>query len=484
MAMAKKLQKIIRNFQAVVRNDKMEGRDYLVVPMIMLVEGVHSGSMGPLYYPAEELAKVPEVWNQKPVVVYHPGGVTACSPEEATNRKIGVIMNTVFEDGKLKAEAWLEEERIEAVDNRVLVAIENEEMLELSTGLFVEEEDSPGNWNGEPYDTIVRNIRPDHLAILPDVEGACSIEDGAGFLRLNSKNNSFVFNMPKTKMNTKQKKYFTKNKKEITKHISVTIKNELSFDDIRMTLSSLIRASIGEDYIWVEDVFEDYFVYERDGKLYKQSYEEKEGSVNIIGLPEQVVKDVNYVIANRKEVKMDKEKLVVELIANESTQFTEDDKEMLLALNEDVLGKMVPVENEEGYEEGNDADAGAEEATSEEGEGVENTDKPKTVDEYIKEAPADIQDVLRNGVESHKAEKDRLVAGIVANEQCDFTKNELEAKGIQELRKLAKITKTVQNGGPRYDGQVDGFDAPTENQEEAMPMPVMNFGEKEEEDKE
>jgi hypothetical protein len=40
-----------------------------------------------------------------------------------------------------------------------------------------------GTLNGMEYGRIARNLMPDHLAILPDKIGACSIADGAGLLR-------------------------------------------------------------------------------------------------------------------------------------------------------------------------------------------------------------------------------------------------------------------------------------------------------------
>lgn len=36
---------------------KFEGKDHIVVPVIMLTEGVHNGSDGPVFYPAEEISK-------------------------------------------------------------------------------------------------------------------------------------------------------------------------------------------------------------------------------------------------------------------------------------------------------------------------------------------------------------------------------------------------------------------------------------------
>jgi hypothetical protein len=174
---------------AKVRHDTMEGKNYLVVPMVILTEGVHKGSEGALYYPPSELSKTPAVWNHKPVVVYHPqingNGVSACDPDILTNHKVGVMMNTRWEPKtkRLTSEAWIDPERAEDVDPRIMEAVNTGTMLELSTGVFVDSEEDPGKWGKEEYSGIARNYRPDHLAILPDLKGACSIADGAGFLR-------------------------------------------------------------------------------------------------------------------------------------------------------------------------------------------------------------------------------------------------------------------------------------------------------------
>ena len=60
--------------------------------------------------------------------------------------------------------------------------------MEVSTGLFTENVQANGVFGGKAYHAIATNYRPDHLAILPDQIGACSIEDGAGLLRVNVKN--------------------------------------------------------------------------------------------------------------------------------------------------------------------------------------------------------------------------------------------------------------------------------------------------------
>ena len=171
-----------------IRYESLHGRDYLVAPMTMLVEGIHNGSNGPLYYPRDELSKAPATWNLTPVVVYHPAGGTATTPAELTTRQVGMVMNTAWDGRRLRAEAWLVPERLEAVDAGILEALEAGQTMEVSTGLFTDNVPSPGVWNGKQYDYVARNHRPDHLAILPTGVGACSVADGCGLLQLNKEN--------------------------------------------------------------------------------------------------------------------------------------------------------------------------------------------------------------------------------------------------------------------------------------------------------
>jgi hypothetical protein len=182
------MEKIIFNLSSSVRPryEVLEGRQYLVVPMVMITEGVHDGSNGPLYYPEAELGKTPAVWNHKPIISYHPqdsqgNSISACTPEIIENRGVGLIMNTRWstDDKKLRGEAWLDETKLAKVDSRVLEAIRNGKVVEISTGLFTDNEQSSGVWNGKKYESIARNYRPDHLAILFDQPGACK---GAGLL--------------------------------------------------------------------------------------------------------------------------------------------------------------------------------------------------------------------------------------------------------------------------------------------------------------
>jgi len=411
--MSRRYQQIVTNFKPIVRNDKMLDRDWLVVPMVMMVEGVLTGNQGSIYYPGTEMGQIPAIWNHKPVVVYHPqenGNYgSACTPEELNVRSIGVIMNTKYENGKLLAEAWLDPARIEKVDARISEAIQNETTMELSTGLYVDVTPEEGTFNDVEYTGVAHNFRPDHLAVLPDIEGACSIEDGAGFLRVNQK--------------------FTT--------------NEISNEDIQAQLSRLIREETPDDeYSWVDSVFDSYVVYERNNRLYQRDYEKgKDDVIKLIGLPVEVMRVVTYeIVNNKKDNSMEKEKLVNGLITNEGTQWSEDDREALMAMNEDALQKMVPVEKKEEPKKTpvqNAAEEGAKELKP-----VENK---KTPEDYLKELPENIQAVLNHGLTTYNQQKADLVEKITTNERNTFSKEYLESKDVSELSAIAKLCEPVKN---------------------------------------
>lgn len=454
--------------EPIVRQDTMEGKDWTVVPTQMITEGVHNGSDGPIYYPAEELAKLPAAWNHMPVVVYHPVvngvSVSARTPDQITSRKIGVLMNTKWDvaNKKLGTETWLDPNRIAAVDNRIAEAIENKEMMEVSTGLFMELDKTPGEWNGEKYDSIAHNLQPDHLALLPDLKGACSIEDGAGFLRLNQECRKLVI-------------------------------NEMSHEDTRRLLNSALREN--DDNAWIEEVHDKYFIYETNGKLYKQEYTVTDGIVSFIGLSKLVERQVTFTevtgLSEKNKEKalkgnsMDKKKVVDALIANENTSWTEEHREKLMAMDEDILTNMTndieelskaPEKKEEKKEEAvaNTADDKQKVTTNKE-------QKPETMEEYIAKAPPEIQASLRMSVNTMNAEKARLIEIIKTNEKNSFTEEHLKTMDIQMLQALAKLASdapTDNENSPRtiplYIGQGN---TPSNNSKmpEPLPLPVMNF---------
>lgn len=174
-----------------IRTEMHQGRRHLVVPAIMMREGVHCGSHGPLLHPAEELGKYTSAWNGMPVIVRHPQDsngnyISANSPNVVDMQVIGRVYNTSMSNDKLRAEVWIDEEKTRQVSPETLAYINQNRPLDVSVGVFTDDEESTGTWNGEEYTAIARNHRPDHLALLPGEQGACSWADGCG-IRANKK---------------------------------------------------------------------------------------------------------------------------------------------------------------------------------------------------------------------------------------------------------------------------------------------------------
>ncbi len=182
------METLIANIAGRVRRETLDGRDYLVAHATLIVPGVLAGSKGPLYYPASEVARDEGAWNGFPLVLGHPTfngfHVSARSPKIIEKYGIGFVFNDHFAGGKRRAEAWFDVEKTRRVDGRVLDSLERGQPIELSTGLFTDNEQAPAgsHHNGKSYSFIARNYKPDHLAILPDQVGACSILDGCGVL--------------------------------------------------------------------------------------------------------------------------------------------------------------------------------------------------------------------------------------------------------------------------------------------------------------
>jgi len=465
--------RITANFTGMVRHDTMEGRDYLVAPMVMIVEGVLNGSEGAFYYPAEQLGKTPAVWNHKPIVVYHPiengVGVSACSPEIINKYKIGMIMNTKYDvENRLTAEAWMEEGRINEVDDRVLTAINEKKPMELSTGLFTDSIQEEGEFDGVHYDATAVNYRPDHLALLPDLTGACSLADGAGFLRNSAQQQAH-------------------DKREDKPKDPSFAENQQSHDNLRQVLSGLLRAKI-ED-AWIEDVFDGFFIYENGGKFFRQEYKEGEvAGAEFVGEPVQVVRVTEYrtldgtFIGNQsKEIDVDKKKVVEAIIKN--SNWAETDRELLMSMNEDQLTKL----SEEKKPEDVTPSAPTEETTpAAKPEVVEDNaeggDKKPTLEEFLANAPPEYRDMVVSGINTHNRQKAILADKILGNEANTFTKETLHAMDLEQLTSIAALAVKPEEKGSGimsmadFSGQGDAGPDTNAVKEEALVMPVMNFG--------
>lgn len=485
------MDQITFNLQAerdLITYGDMEGRQHMIIPCVMLVEGVHDGSQGGLLYTPEELAKTPVVWNGRPVVVQHPtkNGVpiSAGNPETFTEQKVGQLFNTRWEDGKLKSDVWLDEDKANEVDERILTALQDGIVMEVSTGLFTDNEPTSGVYNGKSYVAIARNFRPDHLALLPDKIGACSVDDGAGLLR----------NQLETGVS-------------IPPSI-VQVWNELSHSDISHELHALIKpnTTAADKFIggpWVVEIFDDFFIYEVDDstKLYYQKYTNKDDKIALMGMPTECERVTRYklkdgtMVGNQKFLAdihkgeiVNKEQKVKALIANEKTPWVDGDSEALMNFSEARLDELLA--NEVKSEDESTQDVPAVAASTEnkvaEDAPVKNDasdesvgNKQMTLNEFLATVPTEYRDVVQCGLAEHDAKKTKLITVITSNERNTFTLEYLQSRSMAELIPLAKLAEIVPTATiqPTYAGQaaVANIAVTANSEEEPLTIPELDF---------
>lgn len=158
---------------------KLNGKEHMVIPVTMIVEGVLNNAL----VATNEF--VPEAWNGRPVTVNHPNvdgmDVSANSPAVLEQFAIGQIFNAKIDGKKLRAEIWIDLELAQKLNQDELIqTLKAGNKMEVSTGYFCFAEQTTGKINGNSYVEIHKDIKPDHLALLPHDIGASSIADGAG----------------------------------------------------------------------------------------------------------------------------------------------------------------------------------------------------------------------------------------------------------------------------------------------------------------
>lgn len=178
-----------------IRAASRHGRDYKVIPVVALVEGVFQAgnAAGPGLFLASEFAKRGGAeWNGRPVTFDHPRSsneyVSAGASADIYDANvIGQVFGARVEDGKLKADLWVDPELVAANDRAVqgMQVLEGGGQLDVSHAAWYDAVPVHGHAFGRPYDEVLRNVQPDHIAILPEgVPGACTWEDGCGTPRV------------------------------------------------------------------------------------------------------------------------------------------------------------------------------------------------------------------------------------------------------------------------------------------------------------
>lgn len=494
------------------RTATLEGRQYLVAPVIAVCEGVLNGMLAP----ADEIGKHIEAWNGIPLPVYHPRErgqhVSANRPDLIESMSVGRFFNASFDGRALRGELWVDVEKCRTLGGDALQALERLEQgqpLEVSTAYFHDTEQTSGTFSGRAYNGIQRNLRPDHLALLPGEVGACNWGQGCGAPRVNCKMDGG------TGCGARQGSCNEGGMESVKDWLKKPFAAMASFfganqgDLSHSDLENRLRAALKERTEWafIHDVFEDSVVYDDQApdkpvRLLQRGYTIDEN--NVITLSDEfepVVRVTRYEPVNPPAANVDnnpggesadppddgtgkpaaapaannataqkgddgmkKPEIINALIANSATQFGEQDRTWLDALTEEQLTKLTPPAANEGGEKppcsctGTAANEGAKPAEVPATEPAANKvePKPQTMEEYIKAIPdPDLREFVVNSQKRQKEHREKLIADLAANSQCAFDKDELVIMATNQLEKLAKsISVDVDYslmGGPRVD---------------------------------
>jgi len=418
-----------------IRYETHDGREYLVVPVVMMKTGVHHGSAGRVFHDINELGAIPDTWNGIPVTIGHPKDgerfVSANSPAQH-ERAVGKIFNTHVDGDKLKAEAWIDVQKITAINPTALEYITEKKALDVSVGIYTDDIATAGKYDSEQYDAIARNYRPDHLALLPGERGACSWQEGCGI-----RNNEKHIQEKGGDMNIEI------DVQKVGVH-SLQL-NESYNETIELIHRELQKNRTETNYYYLVDVYDDSFIYEsiREPNLpemYKQTYNVQDGVIELTGEPERVRREVNYLALNaaentpqnqmsinfNKEEQMTDEKTpccmekIEALIANEHTRFVPRDKEFLMTVPEPMLDKFEPVVSD--YI----ADYKA---------------TLTTADDFLALMPDDMKAQMQEGIRLYTEKRTQTIQSITANTGDTWTEDELKAMSDEHLEKLAKSVK-------------------------------------------
>lgn len=392
------------NITGKTRRETLNGRKYIVAPLSLIVPGVLNGSEGPLLYPLDEVKKSTYAWNGMPIVKNHPTvngkHVSARNPEVYQESFLGTVFNSHTDD-HLSAEGWFDIEKTREVDPRILNRLENGEQIELSTGLLPDIEPAKDGENifvnakGETkeYTGITRNYRPDHLAILPDDQGACSISDGCGVM----------VNQEHAPKGLFQKLW------------DFLVANEMSHGEVMYSLQKQLRDrftvnSNGMEsvYPYIDEVYNDYLIYNIDGKYYRLDYSQTSNKATLSEEePVEVIKQTSFVSVNNEEqnpmTNEKKQGLVEKLVANCGD--CESHREDLLKLPESLLEMMLPQEQPELV------------GNKETDKGEEKKEEPVANKQPLQLEDLDpvLQDALKTVLNQKSNEKTQVISKLTAN---------------------------------------------------------------------
>ena len=404
-----------------IKYTDFEGVKHMVIPVIMAQEGV----MNRFFYPSEEFEGWANTWDGVPVPINHPEiegvAVSAKSPRIQELNSVGYVFNSKYEDKKLKGEIYLNLEKVKKLNADYLInSFENGEIMEVSTGLYSNVEMVSGKYGDDEYDAIVRNIRPDHLALLPNTVGACSIEDGCGAsISVNSCQCGGVCGGKKN------------SQKEVSKLLNLSLEKKYN------------------DVVYIIDIYDNSVVYEfgKNRSVYKESYAINDDNVVILEDDAlEVIQKTSYQALNLSGGNNIMTEIQNEEIKEETTEETTEEKTA-----EETEESTTEAEEETTAE--TEAEAEAEETTEEVKENEETETETEEAETETEEKEIvenqlidnEKKEFLANQSKIFDEKKQGLKKVLIDNKH--FSAEEVETFSFSVLEKINNLIKPKDYSG-------------------------------------
>ncbi len=462
------MERLVSNISASLRRERRDGRDFLVAPVTMIVPGVLDGSEGPLLYSSDEIAKNISKWEGSPLLLDHPEKGSGRLPEVWEKQGLGILHDVKVANDKLVGEAWFDVKRTMAKSPSLMFSLSAQRQIEVSTGLGVTtvKADEGAVFNGVPYEATATDFKPDHLAVLAESVGACSINDGCG----------------------------------------VNNQGEISHSDLRSLLRTALAKRRKTEDVFITDVFDDVVVYEIDSKLFRLGYAViKDKVVLEKGKGEEVVIVTTFEPVTNQNKKggsavalseKDKTTIIDRVIKNVCC-FDEEDREVLNAMTDDKLAAMNKnIDDEEAKEAVHNAavkgftDPGGSEYTWDSDKKVWNTEAKKLTEEEVanekKKEEAVQNQTLKLTTEQEEnlafaatvkqERRDKAIAVITENKENRLTEGQLKRMPLDVLQNVASsLPKKAEPKVQNYAGAAGGTDVGNSKRPDPLGQPTMDF---------
>ncbi len=379
-----------------IRYEVLEDKPYLVAPVVPLLEGVLNEYLIPL----EEIAAVVQSWQGVPVPINHPtnqyGDHISANAPAVLEQCIGRFFHPRLDGSRLIGEVWIDIDKCERLGEEALECLrrlEAGESLECSTAFWSETTMEPGVFNTTPYIGVHRQVRPDHLALLPHGVGACSIADGCGVRacqaagRCSCEEGASMADEDALKpgklrsalrtlfafANGAEDTPFEEDadaKEKETPETQEALVTQLTHEDILLALYAALGEALKRDnapYYGLDicDIEGATVIYREGPQFYRRAYTVGEkNTVTLAGEPEVVQRVTTYVPTAAAPVELETEtirrkgdytmktkpELVQALIAHEHTAWKEDQEPVLQTLEERVLEQLLVEADQRGEE--------------------------------------------------------------------------------------------------------------------------------------